>query len=117
MRYVILFDLPSTYKLARNEVSNKRECVLCGDERPPSDLGLVFGECGHYICHECCKEYKDKLNEVTRCFYCRRPTSVKVDNVQVHTLEEPVVGVRRPFSDISSEHANMKQMMERLQQL
>ena len=115
--YVILFDIPNKYKIAREQVSNLRECVLCGDERPQGDLGIVFGECGHYICQECSKEYKESLSGVKKCFYCRRPTSVKVDNVQVHTPEEPVVGATRPFSDISSEHANMKQMMERLQQL
>ena len=117
MMYVILFDLPSTYKIARNEVSDERECVLCGDGRPESDLGIVFGACGHYICQECSKEYKQSLGGVKKCFYCRRPTSVKVDNVEVSTLEEPVVGASRQFSAISGGHANMKQIMQRMQQL
>jgi hypothetical protein len=75
--YVILFDIPSEYRIARKEVVDLRECVLCGDERPHNDLGLVFGVCGHYVCYDCCREYKDKL-EVKKCFYCRQPTNVKM---------------------------------------
>jgi hypothetical protein len=115
--YVIQFDIPNQYKIARKEISDMRECVLCGDGRPPSDLGIVFGTCGHYICQECSKEYKQSLGGVTKCFYCRRPTSVKVDNVEVSTHEELVVGATRQFSDISGEHVKMKQIMQRMQQL
>lgn len=117
LMYVILFDIPSKYQIARKELSDLRECVLCGDGRPHSDLGIVFGVCGHYICQECSKEYKDSLGGVKTCFYCRRPTSVKVDNVEVSTLEEPVVGARRTFIDLSQEDAKMNQIMQRMQQL
>jgi hypothetical protein len=113
--YVILCHLPTTYKIARHEIASMRECVLCGDERPHSDLGLVFGECGHYICRACCVEYKDRLNEVTQCFYCRRPTSLKLDGVEVEVRApgvgegeamegvegEAVVGAKRPYVCIS----------------
>jgi hypothetical protein len=88
--YVILCHLPTTYRIARHEIASMRECVLCGDECPHSDLGLVFGECGHYICRACCEEYRDKLNEVTQCFYCRRPTSVKLDGLEVEVREVEV---------------------------
>jgi hypothetical protein len=117
LMYVILFDIPSKYQIARKELSDLRECVLCGTLRSKGDLGIVFGACGHYICQECSKEYKQNLEGVKTCFYCRRPTSVKVDNVEVSTLEEPVVGASRPFSVISGEHAKMKQIMQRMQQL
>jgi hypothetical protein len=87
-----------------------RECVLCGDERPHRDLGLVFGECGHYICRSCCQEFMDKLNEVTQCFYCRRPTSLKLDGLEVGGGEamegvegEAVAGAKRPYVYISHE--------------
>jgi hypothetical protein len=90
LMYVILCHLPTTYRIARHEIASMRECVLCGDECPHSDLGLVFGECGHYICRACCEEYRDKLNEVTQCFYCRRPTSVKLDGLEVEVREVEV---------------------------
>lgn len=117
LMYVILFDVPTKYKIARQDISNIRECVLCGEERLQSDLGIVFGACGHYICQECSHDYKQNLDAVTRCFYCRRPTSVRVDNVEVSPHEAPVVGASRPHSTISTEHAKMRQIMQRLQQL
>jgi len=140
LMYVILCHLPTTYKIESHEIASMPECVLCGDERPHSDLGLVFGECGHYICRACCEEYKDKLNEVTQCFYCRRPTSLKLDGVEVGEGEamegvegEAVVGAKRPYVYIShavnyppqpatttpttSASAAMQRMMLRLKQL
>ena len=113
--YVILFDMPSAYKIARNIVSNMRECVLCSDERPATDLGLVFGTCGHYICYQCSKDYEDNLDKETRCYYCRRPTSVKM--TRAPEGHEHAVGVKRHSSDISSEQAQMKQIMQRMQRI
>ena len=77
--YVMLVDLPETYKIARHEISNTRECVLCADETPENDLGFTFGKCGHYVCQGCCEEYRESLKKVTKCFYCRRETNVKLD--------------------------------------
>lgn len=129
LMYVILCHLPSTYKIARHEISNLRECVLCGDERPHTDLGLVFGDCGHYICQECCKEYRNRLNEVKACFYCRKPTSVLLDG-QAVSEHEPQVGERRRHITMISHSVNylrspgpgqqavkMKHIMQRLQQI
>ena len=118
LMYVILFDIPSKYKIAREQVSNLRECVLCGDERPHTDLGLVFGECGHYICHECCKEYQENLNQVKKCFYCRRPTSVKLDGADLHEASTQQLPQKRGADNISTTtDTSMKQIMQRLQQM
>jgi hypothetical protein len=117
LMYVILCHLPSTYKIARHEVSDVRECVLCSDERPATDLGLVFGTCGHYICYQCSKDYKDNLEGETRCYYCRRPTSVKMTRAPAEGHEHALVGVKRHSSDISPEQAQMKQIMQRMQRI
>jgi hypothetical protein len=79
--YVILFDMPTQYQIARKEIADKRECVLCGDARPHVDLGVVFGKCGHYLCHDCCKEYKKNINATTTCYYCRDPTAINLDTL------------------------------------
>ena len=76
--YVILFDVPSSYAIERQEVRETRECVLCADECAADDAGLVMGTCGHYVCRQCYDEFRDKIQEVTQCFYCRRATSVCV---------------------------------------
>ena len=116
LMYVLLVDLPSTYKIARHEVSSLRECVMCGDERPHNDRGLVFGTCGHYICHECCCEYQNKLNEVTKCFYCRRPTFVKLDGVDLNQELEPELPRKRPHSVVATDTA-VNMIIHRLQQI
>ena len=116
--YVILFDIPSKYKIAREEVSNLRECVLCGDERPHSDLGLVFGTCGHYICQQCCKDYPtEKLNELKKYSYCRRPTSVKLDGTDLHEASTQQLPQKRLVDNITTTDTSMKQIMQRLQQM
>jgi len=117
LMYVILFDIPNEYKIARKDISDVRECVLCGTLRSEGDLGIVFGACGHYICQQCSNDYKDNLDGVTKCFYCRRPTCVKVNKVEENAPEEKVVGRRRPFSAMDHEEAKMKHIMQRLQQL
>ena len=77
--YVILFDLPSSYAIERQELRETRECMLCGDECGADDRGLVFGTCGHYVCRLCYNEFRDKVHAVKQCFYCRRATSVAGD--------------------------------------
>jgi hypothetical protein len=100
--------------------------------RPATDLGLVFGTCGHYICYQCSKDYEVNLEGETRCYYCRRPTSVKMTRAPAeghehalaegheHALaegHEHARGVKRGHSDISSEQAQMKQIMQRMQRI
>ncbi len=118
MMYVILFDIPDTYKIARYEVSDLRECVMCGDERPHNDRGVAFGKCGHYICHQCCKDYPiDMLNKVKRCFYCRRPTNVKLDGADLHEASTQQLPQKRPGETITTTDTSMKLIMQRLQQM
>jgi hypothetical protein len=45
------------------------------------DLGVVFGKCGHYLCHACCNEYKKSINTATTCYYCRDPTVINLDTL------------------------------------
>ena len=79
--YVILVDMPTQYQIARKEISDLRECVLCGDAKPHVDRGVVFGTCGHYLCYDCCKDYRKGITTATACYYCRAPVAVNLDTL------------------------------------
>ena len=87
--YVILVDMPTQYQIARKEIADLRECVLCGDAKPHVDLGVVFGTCGHYLCYDCCKDYRKSINAATQCYYCRQPTAINLDTLATNDEDKP----------------------------
>jgi len=86
--YVIVVDIPAEYQIARRHIDDKRECVLCADTRPHVDRGVVFGTCGHYVCYDCCKEYKKDITTATACYYCRAPTAINLDSLVEHNKDD-----------------------------
>jgi hypothetical protein len=120
LMYVMLVDLPSTYRIARHVIENQRECVMCADEQPKTDLGFVFGKCGHYVCYACCKEYRENLNKVTKCFYCRRATNVNLDDFDDQQPDPKMAKSDSSVIDLTNHHdltgrdAEMKLIVQRL---
>lgn len=99
--YVILFDMPTNYLVARKDITDLRECVLCGDMRPHFDRGVVFGQCGHYLCYDCCIEYKKGITAATACYYCRAPAAINLDSLAENDEDEPQSKKSRPEPALS----------------
>ncbi len=64
--YVILFNMSTNYLVVRKDIT---------------DLGVVFGQCGYYLCYECCLEYKKDITATTVCCYCRVPVVINLDTL------------------------------------